>query len=162
MTISLVVLALVTLERLAELWLARRNTDRLLSRGAVEHGRDHYPLIVVLHTAWLAGLWLFAWDRPINIAWLIVFALLQAGRVWVLLTLGDRWTTRIIVVPRETLVRSGPYRFVSHPNYVVVIGEIAVLPLAFGLFWYALLFSILNALVLSIRIRTENAALPVD
>ncbi len=152
-------LAFVTFERLAELVHARRNTRRLIAEGAREVAPGHYPLIVLLHAAWLGGLWLFAWNRPLDIAWLSVFILLQAMRLWVLATLGRRWTTRIIVVPDEKLVSSGPYRFMSHPNYAVVTGEIAVLPLVFGMPLYALVFSLLNALVLSLRISAENRAL---
>lgn len=159
MTPAILLLAFVTLERLAELVLARRNTRALLAQGAVEHAPGHYPLIVALHAAWLAGLWAFGWDQPVSLFWFAVFMALQAARVWVLATLGPRWTTRIIVLPGAPLVAKGPYRFVSHPNYLVVIGEIAVLPLCFGLWWFAILFSLLNAAVLTIRIRAEAAAL---
>jgi len=159
MILSIAVLAFVTVERLAELVWARRNTRRLLARGAHEAGARHYPLIVILHAAWLIGLWLLAWDRPVSIPWLVVFAALQAGRLWVLATLGERWTTRIIVLPGETLVRKGPYRLLPHPNYAVVAGEILVLPLAFGLLPYGLIFSVLNAVILWIRIRAEEDAL---
>ena len=141
MIAAIVVLAFVTAERVAELALARRNTARLLARGAKEYAPSHFPLIVALHVAWLAGLWLLGWNRPIEWGWLAVFAMLQVLRVWVLATLGARWTTRIIVLPGAPLVKTGPYKFLNHPNYVVVIGEIAVLPLAlriaalrFGLF----------------------------
>ena len=159
MTAAALLLALVTLERLAELWLARRNTKALVAAGAVEFAPGHYPLIVLLHTLWLAGLWLLGWDSSINLFWLAIFLLLQVLRVWVLATLGPRWTTRIIVQPGVPLVARGPYRWISHPNYVVVIGEIAVLPLCLGLPWYAVAFSIANAAVLTVRIRAENAAL---
>lgn len=159
MTLSLVVLVLVTLQRLGELVLANRNTARLKAQGAVEVGAGHYPLIVVLHAAWLVGLWVLAWDRPVVLGWLLMFLVLQALRVWIIASLGGRWTTRIIILPQAPLVRRGPYRLISHPNYVVVAGEIAVLPLAFGLPVFALVFSILNALVLSVRIRAEGAAL---
>ncbi|MBC8050690.1 MAG: hypothetical protein H7X92_11185 [Chitinophagales bacterium] len=159
MTAAIILLALVTAERLGELWLARRNTAELMAKGAIEMAPGHYPLIVLLHALWLAGLWALGWSQPVNLGWLAVFILLQALRAWVLLTLGRRWTTRIIVNPGERLVARGPYRFVSHPNYLVVIGEIAVLPLCLGLPWYAVIFSILNGLVLFIRIRAENAAL---
>lgn len=162
MTPPVVVLGLVTLERLAELALARRNTAALMRQGAVEVGAGHYPLIVGLHAAWLAGLWALAWDRQVEVGWLIVFGALQGLRVWVLASLGRRWTTRIIVLPDAPLVRRGPYRFLAHPNYAVVVGEIAVLPLVFGLAWYALAFSALNAGVLAIRIGAENAALNRD
>jgi methyltransferase len=143
----------------AELFLARRNTARLLKRGAREVAQAHYKLIVALHAAWLGGLWLLAWDRPIRLAWLILFLFVQVLRFWVLATLGERWTTRIIVLPGAPLVKTGPYRFLNHPNYVIVIAEIAILPLVFGLPWYTLAFSILNAIVLSIRVRVENATL---
>ncbi len=159
MTAAILLLSFVTIERLAELWLARRNTAALLSQGAVEFAPGHYPLIVLLHAAWLAGLWWLGWDAPLQAAWLAAFLALQVARVWVLAVLGRRWTTRIIVLPGAPLVRRGPYRFLSHPNYCVVVGEIAVLPLVFGFPWYALAFSVLNALVLTIRIRAEQAAL---
>jgi methyltransferase len=159
MTAAALLLALVTLERLAELWLARRNTAALVAAGAIEFAPGHYPLIVLLHTAWLAGLWLIAWNNPVVTVWLVIFLLLQVLRVWVLATLGRRWTTRIIVQPGIALVKRGPYRWLTHPNYVVVVGEIAILPLCLGLPWYALAFSIANAAVLTVRIRAENAAL---
>jgi methyltransferase len=150
---------LVTLQRLAELVIARRNTARLLARGAYEVAPGHYPLIVAVHAGWLAALWWLAPGKPILWPLIAVFALLQAGRLWVLATLGERWTTRIIVLPGVPLVTDGPFRFLSHPNYTVVVAEIAVLPLAFGLWQVAAIFSILNALVLLIRIRAEAKAL---
>ena len=153
------VLAFVTLQRLAELALSQRNTRRLLARGAHEVAPGHYPFLVTLHAAWLAVLWLFGPGPPIEIVPLILFALLQLGRVWVIATLGDRWTTRIIVLPGEPLVKSGPYRWVNHPNYLIVIGEIALLPLVFGLPMVAIIFSALNGLLLWVRIRCENPAL---
>ena len=159
MTLNLVILALVTIERLFELWLARRNTRRLLSEGAREHGRGHYPLIVGVHVLWLASLWWLAPSRPIDPFWLAVYIILELARVWVLATLGRRWTTRIIVLDDAPLVNEGPYRFVNHPNYWVVIGEIAVLPLVFGLWQVALAFTLLNAAILTVRIREENRAL---
>ena len=145
-TPAAVLLALVTVERLAELWLARRNTAALLAKGAVEVAAGHYPLIVAAACcSGCPGLWIFGWARPVSLPWLAVFLVLQLLRVWVLLTLGRRWTTRIIVLPGAPLVASGPYRYVSHPNYLVVVGEIAVLPLCLGLPWFALLFSAANA-----------------
>ena len=159
MILSILVLGLVTAQRGAELVLARRNTKRLLAKGAYEVEPGHYPLIVLLHGAWLAGLWLLGWNRPLQLGWLVVFALLQAGRIWVLASLGERWTTRIIVLPGAPLVRRGPYRLISHPNYAVVAGEILALPLAFGLVAYGIVFSLLNAAMLFIRIRAETGAL---
>ncbi len=155
MILSAVILGLVTLQRLGELVLARRNTRRLLARGAVEIGAGHYPVIVALHAAWLAGLWLLAWNRPADLFWLAVFIVLQGLRIWIIATLGGRWTTRIIVLPGAPLVKQGPYRFASHPNYVVVAAEIAVLPLVFGLWTYAVVFFALNAAILWVRIGAE-------
>jgi methyltransferase len=156
---SVAVLALVTLQRLGELALAHRNTRLLMAQGAVEVAPGHYPAIVALHAAWLAGLWFLAPFRSADFALLAVFGLMQLGRVWVLASLGTRWTTRIIVVPDAPLVRSGPYSFVRHPNYLIVAGEILVLPLVFGLPLFAVLFSVLNALVLWVRLQAEDAAL---
>ena len=157
--IAYVLIALVTAQRLAELIIARRNTRDLLAQGAYEVGSAHYPLIVAVHAAWLASLWILAPGRPILWPLIAVFVLLQCGRLWVLATLGRRWTTRIIILPGSPLVTGGPFRFVRHPNYLVVAAEIAVLPLAFGLVWVAIVFSLLNGLVLAIRIRTEGKAL---
>ena len=156
---AIAILAFVTLQRLSELQIAKANTARLLAAGAREYAPGHYPLIVAVHTLWLATLFWLAPGQPISWPFLVLFALLRLGRVWVLRTLGPRWTTRIIVLPGAPLVKGGPFRFVSHPNYLVVIGEIAVLPLVFGLWEVALVFSILNAIVLTIRIRAENRAL---
>ncbi|MGO7990375.1 isoprenylcysteine carboxyl methyltransferase family protein [Rhizobium leguminosarum] len=156
---SIALLAFVTLQRLAELVLARRNTAALLARGAREVAPEHYPVMVALHAGWIIGLWLTSPGRPVALFWLLVFMGLQALRLWVLATLKDRWTTRIIVLPGAPLVRSGPYRFLRHPNYAIVVGEIATLPLAFGLPLYAIVFSLLNALILHVRVKAENAAL---
>ena len=117
------------------------------------------PLIAAVHVAWLAALWWLAPGRRIDGFWLAIFVLLQVGRIWVIATLGPRWTTRIIVLPDVPLVARGPYRFVNHPNYVVVVGEIATLPLVFGLWQVALIFTLLNAAILVIRVREENRAL---
>jgi methyltransferase len=156
---NFVILALVTLERLVELLIARRNTRRLLAQGAREHGAGHYPLIVALHALWLAALWWLAPLRPIEAFWLALFLLIEFGRVWVLATLGERWTTRIIVLPDAPLIKQGPYRWTDHPNYLIVVAEIFVLPLVFGLWRTALVFTLLNAAVLTVRIREENRAL---
>jgi len=156
---AVAILGYVTLERLLELVFAGRNTKRLLAKGAREHGAGHYPLIVAVHALWLATLWFLAIDRVPDPFWFAMYVLLQAARIWVLATLGPRWTTRIIVLPGEDLVKEGPYRFLNHPNYWIVAGEIAVLPLVFGLPWVALLFTILNAAVLTVRVREENRAL---
>ena len=159
MTPAALLLGAVTAERIAELFLARRNTAALLAKGAVEVAPGHYPAIVVMHALWLANLWIFGTPRVINPAWLAVFLSLQVLRAWVLMTLGPRWTTRIVILPGAPLVTSGPYRILSHPNYLVVVGEIAVLPLCLGLPWLALIFSAANAILLWIRIRAETIAL---
>ena len=156
---AVAILGFVTSQRLVELRLADRNSSRLLAEGAVEFSRGHYPFIVALHMLWLAALWWWAPGRPIDVPLLVLFAVLQLGRVWVIASLGDRWTTRIIVKPGAPLVRKGPYRFLNHPNYLIVTLEIAVLPLLFGLWRIALIFSLLNAIILAIRIREENRAL---
>jgi methyltransferase len=153
------ILGLVTLQRAGELVLSHYHTRRLLARGAVEVAGGHYPLMVAVHATWLIALWVLGHDQPIYMIALLFYLLLQALRFWVMRTLGPRWTTRIIVLPQAPLVSAGPYRFLSHPNYAVVIGEIAVLPLVLGLPGIAVLFTILNAGVLMIRIRAENRAL---
>ena len=155
-----IVLALVAAQRLIEILYAERNTRALFARGAVEIGRAHYPFIVLLHAAWLTAI---ALSLPVNatIHWLplALFVLLQVGRIWVIATLGPYWTTRIVTLENAPLVRTGPYRFLRHPNYLVVMGEIAVLPLAFGELWVAIVFSVLNGAMLIWRIREEDAAL---
>jgi methyltransferase len=154
------VLGLVVVQRAAELGLAAFNTGRLRLRGAVEIDARGYPWFVVLHGAWLGSLFVLV---PANAApsWplLGVFAVLQLGRLWVIATLGRRWTTRIIVLPGAPLVEGGPYRFLRHPNYAIVAAEIAVLPLAFGAIAIALAFSAANFVLTTRRIRIENRAL---
>ena len=159
MSLTVIILALVTLQRVGELSLSNRNERRLLSRGAHEVGASHYFPIVAIHALWLLSLWLLAPGRPVDGLWLAMFVLIELARIWVLTSLGPRWTTRIIVLPGEPLVVRGPYRWVNHPNYLVVIGEIAVLPLVFGLWQVAIIFSLLNAAGLAVRIRAENRAL---
>jgi methyltransferase len=158
-TAAEIILAAVTAQRGGELWLSRSHTKALMARGAVEIAPGHYPLMVVLHTAWLTSLWVFGHNQPVNATALVAYLALQGLRVWVMATLGPRWTTRIIVLPNAPLVTSGPYRFLRHPNYAVVAGEIALLPLTLHLPWIAAIFTVLNAGVLFIRIRAENAAL---
>ncbi len=159
MTGGTILLALVTAERLGELWLAARNTAWLRAHGGHEVAAGHYPAIVALHAAWLIGLWWLGSTRAVDPGWLAAYLALQGARAWVLLTLGRRWTTRIIVLPGAAPIAAGPYRWLAHPNYAVVIGEIAVLPLCLGLPWYAVAFSIANAALLAIRIPAETAAL---
>ena len=153
------ILGFVTAQRLIELPIARANTARLLAAGGREVAPGHYPLIVAMHAVWLICLWLFALGQPILVPLLILFGAVEIARIWVLRSLGNRWTTRIIIVPGEQLVARGPYRFVSHPNYLVVAAEFLILPLVFGLWQIALLFTVLNAMILTVRIRAENRAL---
>jgi methyltransferase len=157
--VAAIVLVLVTLQRLSELVIARRNTAELMARGGVETGAAHYPVMVALHASWLAGLWYFAWNTAVHWPLLAIYAILQCVRIWVLATLGRRWTTRVITVPGETLVARGPFQFVRHPNYAVVALEVPLLPLVFGLTWYAVLFGLLNLAMLAWRISVEERAL---
>ncbi len=158
--VAYVIVALVALQRLIEVRYAERNTKALLARGAVEVGRGHYPLIVALHAGWLGAI-VLALPDPVAIRWslLALFIALQGARIWVIASLGPYWTTRIITLKDAPLVRRGPYRFLRHPNYVVVAGEIAILPLVFGEIWVAVVFTILNAAMLAWRIRQEELAL---
>jgi methyltransferase len=158
-SVAAIVLALVTLQRLGELVLARANTAKLLARGGIEIAAGHYPMVVTMHAAWLISLWAWGRDQPVDPLALAAFVILQGLRVWVIATLGSRWTTRIVVLPGQPLIASGPYRYLSHPNYVVVAAEIAVLPLALHLPLIALVFTILNAAMMVIRIRAETRAL---
>jgi methyltransferase len=155
------ILGLVAGQRLGELVIANRNTRMLKARGALELGAEHYPFLIALHALWLAALlaWVTIHDPRINFVLLVIFVGLQAARLWVLWALGPYWTTRIITLPGVPLVRRGPYRFVRHPNYIVVALEIAVLPLVFGAWLLAVVFSALNAAALYVRIRAENRAL---
>jgi methyltransferase len=152
-------IAFLVVQRLAELGYAQWNTSRLRERGGVEFGARHYPLMVALHALWLLGLWLFGHGRGVDPLWLTLFIALQAGRVWVIASLGRRWTTRVIVLPGAAPVARGPYRWLAHPNYLIVILEIAVVPLALGLPLFALIFSLANAALVTYRIRIENQAL---
>lgn len=159
MMVAALALGYVVMARLAEMVLARRNTRRLIAAGAHEASPGHYPLLIALHVGWLAALAWWAPGQPVQWGWLALFAALQPLRIWVMATLGARWTARIVVVPGETLVNHGPYRWMRHPNYAVVVGELASLPLAFGLWRLALVVSSLNFAALAVRIRAEDAAL---
>ncbi|HVA28514.1 MAG TPA: isoprenylcysteine carboxylmethyltransferase family protein [Candidatus Baltobacteraceae bacterium] len=160
MSVLYVVLALVAIQRIAELAYAERNTRALLARGASEYAPWQHPFFVALHAAWLLALLAFVpAHQPPHWALIAVFFVLQGLRVWVLATLGPAWTTRIISLPGAPLVRSGPYRWIRHPNYTIVAAEIAVLPLAFGAVAIATVFTVLNAALLVLRIRAEEEAL---
>lgn len=154
------VLALVVFQRLGELALAGANTRRLLARGGREVGRGHYPLFILLHGSWLLAIALTVpADREPNGGLLLVFLVLQVARVWVVATLGPFWTTRVITVPDAPLVTRGPFRLVRHPNYWIVGAEILVLPLAFGAVWVAVVWTVLNALLIRYRVSVEERAL---
>jgi methyltransferase len=154
------VLGFVVLQRAAELGIAACNTSRLRAQGAFEVDARSYPWFVVMHAAWFVSIFLLVPAGTVP-SWplLAVFAMLQLGRVWVIATLGRRWTTRIIVKPGAPLVTSGPYRYLRHPNYAVVTAEIAVLPLAFGATAIALIFSAANFVLIARRIAIEDRAL---
>jgi methyltransferase len=156
--------AAVGAQRLLELIYSRRNERRLRARGAVERGAGHYPVIVAVHTLWLGSTLVEGLLRgpEIPVLWplpLAAFLLVQPLRYWAILSLGMNWNTRVLVLPGGKLVRSGPYRFFPHPNYVVVAVEILTFPLIFGAWITAVVFSLLNAALLYVRIRTENRAL---
>ncbi|MFZ3582271.1 isoprenylcysteine carboxyl methyltransferase family protein [Loktanella sp. DJP18] len=151
-------LAFIVLQRLGELVIAHRNTARLMSRGAREVGAGHYPVMVAMHTAWLLALLVFGFHQTLHMGWLAVYAVLQVFRAWILGTLGARWTTRIIVLDAPIVTR-GPFRFIRHPNYALVVAEIIVAPLVLGLIWVAVVFTVLNAAMLYHRIGVEDAAL---
>jgi len=160
MTAFYAIMALVALQRLAELLLATRNTRLLKAEGAIETGARHYPLFILLHASWLLAILLTTpADAKVNWWILLAFVLLQLGRVWVIATLGRFWTTHIISVPGVPLIKKGPYRFFSHPNYIIVTGEIALLPLVFSNWQVALVWSVFNALLLAWRIDMEDTAL---
>jgi methyltransferase len=154
------IIAAVALQRLIELGYATRNTRALLARGGIEAGRRHYPMFVLLHAAWLLAI-LIALPVPpeIRAVPLVIFVVLQAARLWVIASLGPYWTTRIITLPGAPLIRRGPYRFLRHPNYVIVAGEMMALPLVFGEVWVALIFSALNGMLLAWRIHVEEGVL---
>jgi methyltransferase len=158
---AIALLVFVTLQRLAELIHARRNTRRLLAEGAVEIGADHYPLLVMLHASWLGALWILALGDHATLWWpaVVGYAVVEIARIWVMVSLGRYWTTRILVPRDAPLVRRGPYRFLKHPNYWVVAFEIALLPLALGSWGLAVAFSALNAAVLLWRIQVEDRSL---
>ena len=156
---NIIILSLVTLQRLVELFIAHRNTRRLMARGGFEVASGHYLFIVALHALWLAGLWYLALYLDISWPWIFVYLVLEAARGWIIAALGQRWTTRIIVVPGEELVDEGPYKYFRHPNYMVVAAEIIILPMAFGLWWYAIIFGVLNGALLYWRIKSEDEAL---
>jgi methyltransferase len=160
MLAALAIVALIAAQRLGEVFISNRNTSALMARGAVELGANHYPAMILLHVAWFVAIVAFL-PRPVTINWYLIGLMLvfQLLRLWVMVTLGPFWTTRVITLPGAPLVTDGPFRFLRHPNYMVVVGEIAVLPLAFGEVGVVVVFSVLNAAMLTWRIHVENKAL---
>jgi methyltransferase len=155
---------LVALQRLLELRYSRRNERRLRMKGAIERGAGHYPVMVGIHALWLVSTLVEGLLRGPETPWwwpvpLAAFLLVQPLRYWAILSLGESWNVRVLVVPGRRLVRSGPYRYFTHPNYVVVVVEVLALPLIFGAWVTALVFSVLNAAFLFVRIREEERAL---
>jgi len=160
MTVFHAALLFVLLLRCGELLLARANTARLVRRGALEIDRGGYKFIVVQHAAWLAALLATVpAATPPDWPLLALFAALQAARIWVIASLGRRWTTRLILLPGAPLVTDGPYRWLRHPNYLIVAGEVAILPLAFAAVAIAVGFSACNGLLLARRVYLEERAL---
>ena len=149
---------------IAELIYSRSNEKWLLKNGAVEYGKEHYPFMVAMHVCFLISLiveYYFQSEHSYSIILIVFYILLTVFKTWVLLSLGKYWNTKIYRIASVSLVNKGPYKFIKHPNYIIVIIEIAVIPLAFHLYYTAVIFSILNAIMLYIRIREENKALGI-
>nr|AYM52859.1 hypothetical protein [Myxococcaceae bacterium MCy9487] len=158
-------MVLLVAERLLELMFSKRNAARAFARGGVETGQGHYKFMVVFHTLFLGACVaeVFVWDRPFWGVWsmaaLAGAVMAQGLRYWAIGTLGDRWNSRIIVVPGLAPVTGGPYRFLRHPNYVAVVLELLCVPLIHGAWVTAVVFTVVNAALLFVRIRAEEAAL---
>ena len=155
---TIMFLVFVVTQRLGEYYISRLNTKSLRLKGGVEFGHEHYPYLASLNFLWVFGLVLAGHIEPVNYHWLAVFATLQLFRFWILVNLGDRWSTRIIVTD-EPLVATGPFKYVRHPYYILISAEIFVAPMVLGLWQMALVFSLLNAGMLYVRIRSEEKAL---
>ncbi len=154
------VLLYLLIQRLGELLHAKRNSARLLSEGATEYGAEHYHYFILLHGSWIIVMAMLAKpDHALNPYIFSAFFLSQIVRFWTLVSIGRWWSTRIISAPHFPRVRKGPYKFLAHPNYAVVVLEIAIIPLLLGLWWAAILFSLFNAILLRHRIRIEEAVL---
>lgn len=152
----------LTLLRVGEMVLSRRNEKWLLKHGAVESGQGHYPLMILLHVLFLVSLIVeYSIEKPVSYSpvFLVLFFVLLALKIWVVCCLGKFWNTKIYPIPGVPLVKKGPYKYFNHPNYLLVVAEIAVIPLIFHLYYTAVLFSVLNGIMLTVRIRAENKAL---
>jgi methyltransferase len=160
----IIFISIIILQRGAELAVARSNEKWMKGRGAVEFGQRHYPWIVAVHSSFFVCylLEVIIYEKNLSPFWpilLILFFLTQAGRIWALISLGKYWNTKIIVLPGAEVVRRGPYRFIKHPNYAIVAAEFLVIPLMFQAYITAALFTLLNLVVLSVRIPAEEKAL---
>lgn len=156
----IIFIAFLITQRFTELYISKRNEKWLLSQGAIEYGREHYPYIVALHTLFIASLiaeYYLSGGKQISYIFVLFFILLLTFKYWVLSSLGPFWNTRIYRVPGSAAVRKGPYKLFKHPNYVDVVLEIAIIPLLFHLYYTAIIFSVLNLIILSVRIRVENS-----
>ena len=155
----IIFIAFLILQRFTELYISKRNEKCLLSQGAIEYGREHYPYIVALHTLFIVSLiaeYYLLGGKPMSPIFLLLFVLLLVFKYWVLSSLGLYWNTKIYRIPGAVAVRKGPYKLFKHPNYVDVVLEISIIPLVFHLYYTAVIFSVLNAIMLSVRIRVEN------
>ncbi len=161
MWLHILILSLVTAQRAIELVIAHRNTKKLEARGGFEVGSNRYGFVVALQVLWLAGLWYLVLYQlpPIGQPWIYTYVVLEAARGWIVAGLGSRWTTRLMVIPGEALPDEGLHSWIRHANYLVVAAEVVILPMAFGLWWYAILFGVLNLALLGWRIKSEEAAL---
>ncbi|HTD41145.1 MAG TPA: isoprenylcysteine carboxylmethyltransferase family protein [Mucilaginibacter sp.] len=155
----IIFITFLVIQRFTELYISKRNEKWLLAQGAIEYGREHYPFIVALHTLFIVSLiveYYLTGVQPISYIALSLFILLLVFKYWVLTSLGKYWNTRIYRVPGVVAIRKGPYKLFKHPNYVDVVCEIAIIPLVFHLYYTAIAFSVLNAVMLSVRIRVED------
>ncbi|WP_106829836.1 isoprenylcysteine carboxyl methyltransferase family protein [Parabacteroides pacaensis] len=155
----------VILLRLGELLLARRNERWLLQHGAVEYGKKHYRYIVLLHVGFFISLiteYVFTSTGYYSIPLLVLYFVLLGFKAWTIFSLGRFWNTKIFRIPGYPLVKKGAYKFIKHPNYIIVIAEIALIPLIFHLYITAIVFSGLNALMLHVRIKEENKVLAIS
>jgi len=155
----IIFISLFILQRLSELYIARRNEKWLLEQGAIEYGRSHYPFIVALHTLFIVSMiveYILMGYPLISWLFLTIFIAILSFKFWALSSLGKYWNTKIYRIPGVYPVKKGPYKFLKHPNYMEVICEIAIIPLVFHLYYTAIIFTILNAAMLTVRIKTEN------
>lgn len=155
----IIFISFFVLQRLSELFIAKRNETWLLKQGAIEYGQNHYPFIIALHTLFIFSLiteYILKGQPPINGVFLVIYLVVLLFKFWALSSLGKYWNTKIYRVPGIYPVKKGPYKFLKHPNYMEVVCEIAVIPLIFHLYYTAIVFTILNAAMLFVRIREEN------